>query len=52
MEYTEVRNKKTHYKKIICIAILLITAVYCIPELQEKVISGIDALKNMRRKIK
>lgn len=40
------------YKKAIGIIIIIAVAIYCIPELQEKVISCIDFLKGEWRKTK
>ena len=40
------------FKKVIGVSIMLAVAVYCIPELQEKVISAIDFLKSEWRKLK
>lgn len=48
-------NKSNHvkipfYKKAIGISIIIAVAVYCIPELQEKIISAIEVLKGEWRK--
>lgn len=40
------------FNKVIGVSIMLAVAVYCIPELQEKVISAIDFLKSEWRKLK
>lgn len=47
MEHKEVTKKKQPlYKKLIGIGIMLAAAVYCIPELQEKILSAFAILKN------
>ena len=47
-----IRKKISFYKKIIGIGIILTVAIYCIPELQEKIISGVTILKDEWRKLK
>lgn len=42
-------NKSNHvpfYKKAIGVSIMIAVAIYCIPELQEKIISTINFLKS------
>lgn len=38
------------YKKVIVVGILIAVTIYCIPELQEKLICGFDFLKSEWRK--
>lgn len=45
-------KKQPFYKKVIGIGIMVVIAIYCIPELQEKVILGIDFIKSEWRKMK
>lgn len=53
MKHNELTKKKQpFYKKMIGIGIMLAVAVYCIPELQEKLTSGVTILKNEWRKLK
>jgi formate/nitrite transporter FocA (FNT family) len=46
------KKKKPFYAKAIGIGIMIAVAVYCIPELQEKFISGVELLKDEWRKMR
>lgn len=52
MDNEATKKKQPVYKKIIGICIILTVAVYCIPGLQEKIISGITILKNEWRNLR
>lgn len=45
-------KKQPFYKKVIGIGIMVVVAIYCIPELQDKVVSGFDFIKSEWRKMK
>lgn len=47
-----VNEKTSFYKRVLGIGIMVTVAVYCIPELQEKVLARIDFIKNEWRKMK
>ncbi len=46
------QEKLPFYKKVIGVGIMAVVATYCFPELQERMVSVLDSLKNEWRKIK
>lgn len=48
----ERKKKRPFYKKVSCFCIFAMVAVYCFPELQDKLISGLEFLKDEWRKLK
>lgn len=51
-EKSENQVKIPLYKKAIGVSIMIAVAIYCIPELQDKLISTLDFLKSEWRKIR
>ena len=43
------KEKMPFYKKVIGVSIMVAVAIYCIPELQEKVCNVLDLIKNGRK---
>ncbi len=43
------KKKKPFYRKVLCICILIVVVVYCFPELQFKLISQMELLKDKWR---
>lgn len=53
MEETNANQGKTSLcRKALGVGIMIAVAIYCIPELQDKLVSALDSLKSEWRKVK